>query len=199
MHSTDLSPKAVEIADCAHALLAASGYNGFSYADISNAVNITKASIHHHFATKADLVQTVLQRHREQGRHGMAAMEIQITDPLARLRAYTGYWEGCIRDGAHPFCIFAMLGSEMSAIPDQVADEVRGHFHDLTAWLVGILKAGTEAGIFKLRTAPMPEAMALIATVHGGMLAARVSGDPDVFATIVDQSVRQLLAPNQAH
>jgi len=196
MDSTDLSPKATEIADCAHALLAASGYNGFSYADISNAVNITKASIHHHFATKADLVQTVLQRHRARGRDGMAAMEVQIADPLARLLAYTGYWEGCIRDGAHPFCIFAMLGSEMSAIPDQVADEVRGHFHDLTAWLVAILKAGQEAGIFQLRTAAVAEAMALMATIHGGMLAARVSGDPEVFATIVQQAVQQLLAPS---
>ena len=199
MSSIELSPKATEIVDCARSLLATSGYNGFSYADVSGAVNITKASIHHHFATKADLVQTVLQRHREQGRQGMAALEAKISDPLARLRAYTGYWEGCIRDGEHPFCIFAMLGSEMSAIPEQVATEVRGHFRDLTTWLVTTLKAGEEAGIFRLRTSPEAEAMALMATIHGGMLAARVSGDPEVFATIVQQAVHQLLASNDRH
>lgn len=199
METTDLSPKAAEIAACAQTLLATRGYNGFSYADISEAVHIRKASIHFHFPSKAELVQTVLKRYREQGRVGLAAMEKQIADPLARLRAYTGYWATCIRDGTAPFCICAMLGSELSAIPDSVADEVRGHFRDLDAWLARVLEEGAAKGIFRLRTDPKSEAAALMATVHGSMLAARVSGDPEVFATIVQQSVKQLLAPTQQH
>jgi TetR/AcrR family transcriptional repressor of nem operon len=196
METLELTPRAAEIATCAQLLLAASGYNGFSYADISESVHISKASIHHHFPTKADLVQTVLRRYREQGREGMAALEKNIKDPLVRLQAYTGYWEACIRDGTSPFCICAMLGSELSAVPDQVADEVRGHFVDLAAWLATTLKQGAAKGIFQLRTSPKSEAATLMATVHGGMLAARVHGDPDVFATIVRQSVKQLLAPS---
>src|SRR5687767_9466094 len=105
--SADLSPKAAEIAICAQALLATRGYNGFSYADISEAVHISKASIHHHFPSKAELVQTVLRRYREQGREGLAALQKSVADPLDRLRAYTGYWETCIRDGSSPFCICA--------------------------------------------------------------------------------------------
>ena len=195
MDTPDLSPKAAEIALCAQSLLATRGYNGFSYADISEAVLISKASIHHHFPSKAELVQTVLRRYRAQGRAGLAALEKQVTDPLARLHAYTGYWEACIRDGSSAFCICAMLGSELSAVPQVVADEVRGHFLDLAAWLTSLLEQGAARGIFKLRAAPESEAMALMATVHGGMLAARVYGDSEVFATIVQQGVRQLLAP----
>ena len=195
MDTPDLSPKAAEIALCAQSLLATRGYNGFSYADISEAVLISKASIHHHFPSKAELVQTVLRRYRAQGRAGLAALEKQVADPLARLHAYTGYWEACIRDGSSAFCICAMLGSELSAVPELVADEVRGHFLDLTAWLTSLLEQGAARGIFKLRAAPESEAMALMATVHGGMLAARVYGDAEVFATIVQQGVRQLLAP----
>ncbi|MDB5847757.1 MAG: transcriptional regulator, TetR family protein [Rhodoferax sp.] len=195
MDATELSPKAAEIAKCAESLLATKGYNGFSYADISEAVHISKASIHHHFPSKAELVQTVLRRYREQGRVGLAALEKQVTDPLARLQAYTGYWAACIRDGTSAFCICAMLGSELSAIPESVADEVRGHFLDLAAWLTNVLEQGAAKGIFLLRTAPESEAMALMATVHGGMLAARVYGDSEVFATVVQQSVKQLLAP----
>ena len=195
MDTPDLSPKAAEIALCAQSLLATRGYNGFSYADISEAVLISKASIHHHFPSKAELVQTVLRRYRAQGRAGLAALEKQVTDPLARLHAYTGYWGACIRDGSSAFCICAMLGSELSAVPELVADEVRGHFLDLAAWLTSLLEQGAAKGIFKLRAAPESEAMALMATVHGGMLAARVYGDAEVFATIVQQGVRQLLAP----
>jgi TetR/AcrR family transcriptional repressor of nem operon len=199
MELTDLSPKAAEIAACAQSLLTTRGYNGFSYADISEAVHISKASIHFHFPSKAELVQTVVQRYREQGRDALAALEKQITDPLDRLHAYTGYWEACIRDGTASFCVCAMLGSELSAIPESVAIEVRGHFLDLVRWLATILEQGAAKGTFLLRTDPQAEAAALMATVHGGMLAARVYGDPEVFATIVQQSVRQLLAPIHQH
>ena len=193
----DLSPKAAEIAQCAQTLLATRGYNGFSYADISEAVQISKASIHHHFPSKAELVQTVLRRYREQGREGLAALQKTVADPLERLHAYTGYWERCIRDGSSPFCICAMLGSELPAIPEAVAEEVRGHFLDLTGWLALVLEQGAAKGIFRLRTDAASEAMALMAVVHGGMLAARVHGDPGAFATVVKQGVGQLLAPRR--
>jgi len=199
MSLPDLSPKAAEIAQCAQGLLATKGYNGFSYADISEAVHISKASIHHHFPSKSELVQVVLRRYREQGREGLAALTRQVTDPLARIQAYTGYWETCIRDGSAPFCICAMLGSELPAIPQEVANEVKGHFFDLTSWLAEVLEEGVIEGVFKLRSDAESEAMALMATVHGGMLAARVYGDPEAFTTVVQQGVRQLLAPATRH
>lgn len=61
----ELSPKAVEIIAHARSLLEAGGYNGFSYADISARVHISKASIHHHFPSKAELVRVVVARYRE--------------------------------------------------------------------------------------------------------------------------------------
>jgi len=135
-------------------------------------------------------VQTVLRRYREQGRAGLAALQKMIPDPLERLRAYTGYWESCIRNGTSPFCICEMLVSELPAIPAPVADEVRAYFVDLTAWLAAVLKQGAAKGTFRLRTDAASEAMAFMATVHGGMLAARVYGDPEAFATVVQQGVK---------
>jgi TetR/AcrR family transcriptional repressor of nem operon len=188
----ELSSRAGEIVARAQALLAAGGYNGFSYADISASVGISKASIHHHFPGKADLVQAVVKRYREQARAGLAAMERQISDPLAQLQAYTGYWAACIRDGSSSFCVCAMLAAELPAIPEQVADEVRGHFCDLAGWLAGVLEQGAAKGVFRLRGYPEAEAMALMATVHGAMLSARALGDPEAFAGIVGASVERL-------
>lgn len=189
---TELSSRAGEIMLRAQTLLAAGGYNGFSYADISASVGISKASIHHHFPSKAELVQAVVKRYREEGRKGLAAMESTISDPLAQLQAYTGYWEACIRDASSSFCVCAMLAAELPSIPEQVADEVRGHFCDLAAWLAGVLEKGAATGIFRLRAEPEPEAMALMATVHGAMLSARALGDPEAFASIVGASVERL-------
>ena len=189
----ELSPRAAEIVACAQALLVSGGYNGFSYADIAESVGISKASIHHHFPSKAELVQTVVQQFREQGRQGLAAMERAISDPRVQLQAYTGYWETCIRDGSTSFCICAMLAAELTVIPELVADEVRGHFKDLSTWLASLLEKGAAKGVFQLRVDPESEAMALMATVHGAMLSARAYGDPEVFATIVQARVGQLI------
>ncbi len=190
--STELSPKAAEIVACARALLAVGGYNSFSYADISAAVHISKASIHHHFPSKAELVRKLLVLYREESRLGLAGMEQQITDPAAQLRAYTGYWAACIRDGSSPFCVCAMLAAELPAIPAEVADEVRGHFQDLSAWLTTVLTRGSAKGVFALKTNPETEALRFMATVHGAMLSARAYGDPEIFANIVEPLMHEL-------
>ena len=189
---SELSPRATEIAACARVLLAAGGYNGFSYADISESVHISKASIHHHFPSKAELVRTVLVRYREEARAGMTALEQQIPDPVAQLHAYTGYWAACIRDGSSSFCICAMLAAELPAIPSQVADEVRSHFLDLAAWLASVLARGASQGALCLQTSPEAEAMAFMATVHGAMLSARAYDDPEVFSAVVQPLMRRL-------
>ena len=54
---TNRSSTAEDILNCTRRLIASGGYNGFSYADISEVVGIRKASIHHHFPSKADLVR----------------------------------------------------------------------------------------------------------------------------------------------
>lgn len=38
------------------------GYDGFSYADLAGDVGLRKASIHHHFPTKATLALALIER-----------------------------------------------------------------------------------------------------------------------------------------
>ncbi len=190
--NTELSPKAAEIAGHASALLAAGGYNGFSYADLSALVNISKASIHHHFPSKAELVQVVVARYRQQARQGLAAMQQQIADPAGQLKAYADYWAQCLRDDNRAFCICAMLAAEKPAIPPEVADEVRQHFRDLAAWLASVLEQGAASGQFRLRGAPAAEADTLMATVHGAMLAARALDQPAMFPAVVQPALAAL-------
>ncbi len=191
----ELSPKAAEIAAHTRALLVAGGYNSFSYADLAERVGITKASIHHHFPSKAALVQTVVARYREEARQGLASLERQFDDPLSELNAYADYWAGCIRSGEHPFCICAMLATEMPTIPEEVAAEVRAHFHDLNTWLASVLKRGVGAGQFHLLNSPAISARSFMAVVHGAMLVARALDDPKSFAAIVQPAILKLTQP----
>lgn len=192
--SVELSPRAAEIAEHTKQLIAAGGYNGFSYADLSERVRIGKPSIHHHFPSKADLVLTVVARHRQQAREGMAALDRQIADPLTRLQAYTNYWSECLRDGTLPICICAMLAAELPMIPEEIAAEVRGYFGELTAWLETVLEQGEKRGQFHLRGNAAIEAQTFMSTVHGAMLTARALGNPKVFASISQAAIGQLIA-----
>lgn len=179
-----LSPKAHEILTHARSLLEAGGYNGFSYADVSARVNISKASIHHHFPSKADLVRTVVVRYRAEAREGLALLDRQLGDPLQALNAYVDYWSSCIAGGTSSFCICAMLAAEAPMIPAEIADEVRGHFEDLSGWLALTLEKGAATGQLRLQSSAADEAKAFMSSVHGAMLAARGLGDAATFAAL---------------
>lgn len=173
-----------DILDCARALIIRGGYDGFSYADIGKVVGIRNASIHHHFPTKADLVRTLVGRYRKDAEAGLAELERNVADPVGRLRAYVGYWRACIANGSEPFCVCAMLASQLPSLPDELAIEVRAHFRTLSAWLASVLTHGALLGQIQLDRSAEAEAELILATVHGAMLSSRAYGDAEPFAII---------------
>jgi len=190
------SATADEILACTRKLIVTGGYNGFSYADIAERVGIRKASIHHHFPAKADLVRTLVARYREEAAAGMAKLDRAAPDPVEQLRCYIGYWETCIADGTAPLCVCALLASELPALPEEVAREVQAHFRALSAWLAAVLERGARQGLLRLTGTPHAEGEALMATVHGAMLSARAYGDPKAFGLVTGPLLARLLPPS---
>ncbi|HEL6469809.1 TPA: TetR/AcrR family transcriptional regulator [Klebsiella pneumoniae] len=180
----DRSPKAREIMANTKQLLTTGGYKSFSYADLAERVGIRKASIHHHFPGKEDLVKAVVQEYRAEAQAGMEAMDRQTNDPVVKVKGYADFWSACIKDGASPFCICVMLAVELPTLPADIAAEVTGHFKDLSTWLAALLSAGEAQGVFSLNETAEVEARALMAGMHGAMLAARALNNPDVFDQI---------------
>jgi TetR/AcrR family transcriptional repressor of nem operon len=188
------STTADDILACAHKLIIAGGYNGFSYADIADVVGIRKASIHHHFPSKVDLAAVLARRYRESAENGIRNLEHSIADPLEQLRAYVQYWTTCIADASAPFCVCALLASELPALPDEVAQEVRAFFRFLSGWMTGVLERGVQQGAISLHHAPRVEAEAFLATVHGAMLSARAYDDPGIFGVIMAPQLERFAA-----
>lgn len=189
---SNLSTTSEEILASAQKLIVAGGYNGFSYADIAAVVGIRKASIHHHFPSKVDLVRTLVLRYRESAEASMAELEGNVPEPLELIQTYAGHWARCIEDASFPFCVCALLASELPALPEEVAVEVRAFFRSLSAWLASVMERGQQQGSLNISGAPRVEAEALMATIHGAMLSARAYGTPDVFATILGPTLQRL-------
>ena len=88
-----------KILDVAQDLIQRLGVNAMSYHHISEAVGIRKASIHHHFPSKEDLLEEVLKRYQL----GFTKIVDQIIDsdlsPTTKLRRYMGLFEATLQEG----------------------------------------------------------------------------------------------------
>lgn len=188
------SPKAQEIIQRTNELLASGGYNGFSYADIAELVDVRKASIHHHFPAKVDLVKATVVQHRDATRRGLQALDDSTPDPLARLVTYSRYWADCIQASHPPICICALLAAELPAVPAEIADEVKAHFKDLHGWITLTMEQGVEQGKMQLSETPSTEASIFMASIHGAMLSARATGNPLLFWEIAKGATNRLRA-----
>ncbi|WP_370677385.1 TetR/AcrR family transcriptional regulator [Pleomorphomonas sp. PLEO] len=182
-----------DILRCARSLIVTGGYNGFSYADIAEVVGIRKASIHHHFPSKVDLVRTLVARYREEAEAAVVEVERHHPEPADQLVAYTGYWRACIADGTRPFCVCALLASEMPALPPEIMAEVRAYFRLFSAWLTSVMQRGARQGSIVLSGTAGAEAEVFMATVHGAMLSARAYGEPTVFAAVTQPLIDRLV------
>jgi TetR/AcrR family transcriptional repressor of nem operon len=170
----------------ARSLIMTRGYNGFSYADIAEAVGIRKASIHHHFPAKSDLAKAVIEETRAVIHAQTEMLATAVPDAGDQLRGYAGYWERCIADNSAPFCVAGMLAAELPSLPEELVASVRAYFADLTAWLTRLLELGVRQGSVSIAKSPEEEADAFMSAVYGAMLSARAFGDPGRFGSVVD-------------
>jgi TetR/AcrR family transcriptional repressor of nem operon len=143
------------------------------------------------------LVQRVLARYRDRTRQGLHQLS-QLPGAMERLRGYVDYWDNCLRHNAPPFCICALLAAELPSLPEEVQLEVNGHFRDLADWLRATLETGAAAGELQLEQDAALEAQALMASVHGAMLAVRAGTGADIFAGVVGHALARL-APSAHH
>jgi TetR/AcrR family transcriptional regulator, transcriptional repressor for nem operon len=183
---------AVRIRETAHDLIAARGYFGFSYADIAETVGIRKASIHHHFPSKVDLVVATLKEYRGKLVEAAGGLDQNVADPMQRVQMYVGYWAECVKNNNRPICIAALLSAELPALPEEIQAEVRLHFRFLVSWVEATFKEGIDRGSIQLRDSAEVEAQAFVALLHGAMISARALGSSEVFLSITGNALERL-------
>lgn len=154
----------------------ARGFDGFSYADLAQDVGIRKASIHHHFPTKADLALALVRRYRANFRAALADLEVKKSTPLSALTAYVNLYRDALSDGER-LCLCVAFSVGVDRFDKAVLGELQGFHSDSEAWLVNILKAGQADGSINKKLKPAKEAVSILALMEGAQLLARVVGD----------------------
>ena len=180
---------AAQILDVAERLVQERGFNGFSYADIASELGVTKAALHYHFASKADLGDALIARYAERFFAALASVD-DDTDAVHKLRAYAKLYADVFRNDR--MCLCGMLAADYATLPDPMRTRVVTFFDDNEVWLTKVLEEGREKGTIRFEGSARPVARTLIGGLEGAMLVARPYHDVKRFRDAADLLIRGL-------
>lgn len=178
------------ILDIAERLVQTRGFNGFSYADIAEAMHVTKASLHYHFPSKSDLGSRLIERYEKNFLAALGAIEAQTEDARERLRRYVAIYAAVVRDNR--MCLCGMLAAEYGTLPEGMRTEMRHFFDENERWLVAVLKVGKREKVLEFKGSPAQAARSLVGSLEGAMMIARSYGDPSRFDAVCERLLADL-------
>jgi TetR/AcrR family transcriptional repressor of nem operon len=186
---------ATAILDVAEQLVQTRGYNGFSYADVAAQLGVTKASLHYHFPSKAQLGSALIDRYQTNFGGALSAIDSGIKKPGEKLDRYIDLYDSVLRNDR--MCLCGMLAAEYSTLPLSMQAALTAFFDANERWLTAVIQSGLECGAFLLTEAANARARALLGALEGAMLIARSYGDPSRFRTAADLLVADLARGNR--
>lgn len=184
-----------EILQTAREQIQRKGYNGFSYADIANAVGIRKASIHHHFATKADLGKAVAMQYSDDFLAMLDQIAAQDNHVIDKLKAYIELFKTTLeRD--NKVCLCMMLAADQETLPDTVKGEVAQFFTANEQWLTELLHKGQQDKQIHLSVEAQFAAASIFSALEGAMIIAEPMNDTKRLQAVSDWIVSSLQVRN---
>lgn len=183
MRMTNPNDKAVAILNSARALMMDRGYNGFSFRDIAAEVGIKSASIHYHYATKADLGEATAKAYREAFSDALDGLDAATAPDL--LRAYGALFVATLRDHGG-LCLGGVLAADATTLPDPVRAEVVAFFDAQHVWVAAVLRQGQANAEFRKDFDADALARMFVSSLEGAMMVARAIEHPDDLETTLD-------------
>jgi TetR/AcrR family transcriptional regulator, transcriptional repressor for nem operon len=159
------------ILDIGERLIQIRGFNGFSYADVAGELSITKASLHYHFPSKADLGEAIIARYAQNFARALDAIGARQSNAPAKLSAYANLYADVLRE--QRMCLCGMLASEYESIVDPMRHAVIDFLDDNETWLVTVLEQGRSEGDLSFAGSAACTARSIVSGLEGAMLIAR--------------------------
>lgn len=171
------------------------GFDGFSYADLAEDVGIRKASIHHHFPTKAALSVALMQRYAAQIKDALTVIDASHPSGQARLAALIDHYRGAL-NGGKSLCLCVSFSTSRESLPDEVITEISGFRQMLIDWLTKTFELGRADGTIAGVMEPAREAAATLSLLEGAQLTARAQENLALFENGVHLLRQRLIVPS---
>ncbi len=163
------------ILDIAERLLQTRGYNAFSYADVAQALHVTKASLHYHFPTKAELGRRLIERYEQAFLNALATIDKTSSNAREQLRRYVDIYVDVLRNDR--MCLCGMLAAEYATLPKPMKTGLKHFFDENERWLVAVLEDGQATGKLRFAGSARETARLLVGSLEGAMMLARSYDD----------------------
>jgi TetR/AcrR family transcriptional repressor of nem operon len=185
------------ILDLAERLVQTRGFNGFSYADIASELGVTKASLHYHFPSKAELGSRLINRYGEAFARALAEIDDSGAGVREKLRRYANLYSRVLRDDR--MCLCGMMAADYATLPEPMKSAVTHFFEVNEQWLASVLEQGRASGDLHFSGSPLDIARLLVGSLEGAMLVARTFGDISRFESISDRLLTNLERAETLH
>ncbi len=188
-----------KLLDVAQELIQTRGINAFSFQHLSQAVGIRKASVHHHFATKADLIESLMARYLADFEGLTKGILASKVNGKTKLKRYCNLFLETLKSGKHEkSCLCGMLMAEVSSVEEPVQNQIRQFLRDNLDVLESILRDGSRDGSLNVtlnsQKSIKSTALVVLSTLEGGLLIARSDHGPEQFSGMVTRLVALLSA-----
>lgn len=167
------------------------GFDGFSYADLATDVGIRKASIHHHFPTKAALSVALMDRYYNQLKAACAAIDADKNTGAERLSALIDVYREA-HDEGKSLCLCVSFSTSRESLPVEVIYQISRFRTMMIDWLESAFSVGQSDSTIRDVHDPALEAAAALPLLEGAQLAARAEEKPELFESAM-QLLRQRL------
>lgn len=182
MGRTDTREK---ILDKAERLMAAKGYSGFSYQDISRPLGIRNAAIHYHFPAKEDLGVALIGRYR--GFLRERTEDFMANGGRARTQL-EGFLEFTQMEACEykTMCPMGTLTADYFNLPESMRKEARRLKKEMVTWLTRVMEIGRAQGEMHFEGPARNKALLVIAAIQGARQLSRVMGE-EAIGAVIDQ------------
>ena len=181
-----------QIMDIAEALLLDRGYNGFSYKDISGALNIRNASVHYYFPKKTDLGVAIIRRAIKRFEKWASYIGGKDLPYSKKLDEFCLIFKKFVEQ-KQQVCLGGALETDFKTLPEEMQKETRVFISNTLQWLENFLSAGKASGEFDFPGSAKDQALLIMAGLQGVIQIVRVTA-PSSFDATVKQIKRYVCA-----
>lgn len=168
-----------KILEVAEALVQRVGLNAMSYQHISDAVGVRKASIHHHFPKKENLVEALLVRCQvSYGDNYQVIVAGAGTAPVKLRQLAAVFADGLQKQ---QLCLVGTIGADLNTLQDSSRRALEATIQGTVESFEVAFRQGQQEGSLSFRGSVEETAYAFFSFLLGAQISARACGGVQVF------------------
>ena len=133
-----MSHKRQQMEEAATSAIRKGGLSSISFRTLADEVGVKSSSVHYHFATKADLAESVVRGYTDDFKVVLAQIEREEPTLRGRLERLIEMFEGLTREGN--FCLCGAIAADASAIDGATRRALRSFFEVTETWMADVIE-----------------------------------------------------------